>query len=416
VYSILVFLFGTFFLIARRIRLGRYRNTLLHRCGFFNLKAEEGARVIWIHAVSLGETKAIAPLYQKLRLENPDAYIVISNATETGQQEAQKSLKGADLIFYLPLDAAWIMRKLVRDLHPDLLIFVETDFWYNLIHYTRKRGGKVLLVNGKMSERSFCRWMKVPFLARRFFGMFDYLCVQNEEYRSRFEQLGISPQRLSITGNLKCDIEFAKKDPEKLQKMLRAGDFVILLASTHDPEEKLLLKALRGLQIPNLKILLAPRHPERFPVVADLLTAEKIPFLLFSKETEEAANVILIDAMGTLGICYQLSHFSLVCGSFIPGIGGHNLLEPLFLGSPVIFGPYTENQTEFAARILEAQAGYSVSIEQLPALVTELLVDPRKRQELTDRGADLIEQMRGATERTLVHVRKMVPEKNRIGV
>jgi len=407
-YSLLLLLLGAPLLICQRLFLGKYRNSLSQRLGFSLPKMPKGGSLIWIHAVSLGETKAVMPLCHMLQREYANSTIVFSNTTETGHQEATKSLPGI-VTFYLPLDIGFIMRRLVKRLHPDLLIFVETDCWYNLMRYAKKEGAKILLVNGKISEKSAKRFGCFPELSKRFFGKLDLLCLQNQEYQERFAALGVSSDKLHITGNLKSDIAQVVANPEALRKMLPSNAVIILLASTHDQEEKLLLKALKAVQIPNLRILLAPRHPNRFPLVANFLTEEKIIWASFSQGGNPDAEVILIDTMGSLGLCYQLSHLSLICGSFIPGIGGHNLLEPLQLGSPLIFGPYTDNQTEFASKILAADAGIQAAVEELPELVLRLLNNPVRRQELSAHGTQLVQQMQGGSSRTLLQIKKIWP-------
>lgn len=366
--NLVLILFGIPWLLAQYVFRGKYRASLKQRLGF-GLPLPLHKKVLWIHAVSLGEARAAAPLYHALTKAYPDTPIVISTTTETGQAEAQRSLPGAAAYFYLPLDISWIMRELMRRLQPAALILVEGDIWPNLLKAAKNQNVKLCLVNGKISEKSARRFAYFPSLAKRLFSAFDLLCVQNKTYKERFTQIGAPAEKIFVTGNLKYDASFPEIPLAEWKRALKIQptDRILTLGSTHDPEEENILRALET--IPHLKILLVPRHPERFEALS-----KRYPST-YSKRDQLTGEerVILIDAMGVLPACYQLSTLAIVGGSFVKHVGGHNILEPVQCGIPVLFGPHMEAQKEMAALVLGAKAGAQVSLAELPAAVNKIL-------------------------------------------
>ena len=297
------------------------------------------------------------PIYERLRQKYPNGAFFFSSTTKTGHLEAKRSLPNADDYFFLPLDFSWVMHKLILRLKPDLLLLSEGDFWLNLISEVKNRGGKVVLLNGKISSRSATRFAKIPRFSKRLFGKIDCLCIQNTEYATRFQSLYVPPEKITITGNLKLSIPTKKISGVEKQKWLThfnldPSDRIITIGSTHEGEEELLLPHIK-----DAKILLVPRHPERFAAVKKFLEKNAYP------------HVRLVDQMGILNICYQLSDLAIVGGSFIPGIGGHNIFEPIQAGIPVVFGPHMETQKELVQLILRSKAGLQTSIEDLPKAI-----------------------------------------------
>lgn len=375
-------LFSPKFLIDRWK--GKRHPDFLQRLGFHLPKPEKP--VIWMHAVSVGEVKALQPLFEALK--SPNSYFFITTTTATGQQEARRSLKGADYCAYLPLDFTWVVRRFVKRLKPTQFILVESDFWPNLLKTLKKQGTRISLVSGKMSKRSYARFLKFPFFSKKLFSYFDHICVQNEEYADRFRPFFPS---VTITGNLKLDL---KKEPIVPHWQLSSP--VITISCTHAPEEEWILQALLG---GAWTLLLAPRHPERFSEVAHFLDRKKIPYSRFSEKP--TGKLILIDQMGKLPLCYTHSGLAILGGSFIPGIGGHNVLEPCLYGTPVFFGPYMQTQEEFAKRVLQAHGGKQLPIAALRQEVDQFFKSP-KEAALLRRGALLaVEEGRGATRRTV---------------
>ncbi len=373
---------------------------------------------IWIHAVSLGETKAAVALYEKIRKEYPEAEVFISNTTETGYAEAKKSMSSADGFFFLPIDFLWNAKRVIQSLQPDLIVFVESDFWYNFLHTAKKKGCSICFANGKISERSCKRLSKAPFFARRLFSLIDCLCVQNESYAKRFQYLGADPSHIHVTGNTKLDIPFeAMPTLEKKEWQAKLGTLhpVITIGSTHGSEEELLLTQLLPLWriYPNFKILLVPRHPERFTEVAELLKNMNLSFIRYSQIEEKTGKeqVVLIDAMGILMSCYEIADLAIVAGSFRQGIGGHNIFEPILAGTPVLFGPYMEMQTDLVELVLKAEAGYQVDVKSLCSSVQMVLENQVQRGKLKTHGKQLVSQLSSSTQKTWEEIRPYLLKK-----
>lgn len=393
------------------IRGKRTTESLWERLGGGIVPIEKGNRpLVWVHAVSLGETKAVAPLVDRLRSTLPDPIFVISSVTATGHAEAIRAMPFADRHLYLPLDLGWIMRRVLRKLVPDLVVVTETDYWYHFLDEAKALGAKLVVVNGKLSEKSTARYSRLSFFSTPLFQLFDRVCVQSSEYCERFEAVGVDAKRLSVTGNLKFDATLPRLALEELaafrQKLdLNKEEFVITGGSTHDPEERFLLQACRELWVdfPHVKLLLVPRHPERFDDVARMLISEGIPFRRFSDSVPSRGEirVVLVDAMGVLKECYQISQLAVVAGSFTPRIGGHNLLEPCHYGIPVLFGPYMHAQPELERLVLAAGAGIQVKAEELSQSLRSLIQDKAQRERISQAGMNLVTANRGAIERTL---------------
>lgn len=352
---------------------GKKHPAFLQRLGFFIPQYED---VIWIHAVSVGEVKASIPFFSLLKEKFPKNLFCITTTTRTGFQEAKKI--PADLHFYLPLDFSFAANRFVKKLNPKFLFLIEGDLWPNLLKAVKKSGGKAILVSGKMSERSFSRFSKFPKFTSQLLSHLDLVCVQSEEHAARFSK--ISKSLVKVTGNLKFDMI-----PEVTLKKNRQS---ITIASTHSGEEALILDALNNIHLP---LFIAPRHPERFSEVATLLSRRNVSFALFSEKKE--ARVILVDKMGELPFCFAQSRIAIIGGSFVPGIGGHNFLEPLLYDCPCIFGPYTEKQKEIVSKILEANAGMQVTPEHLWQAIDHMIQD---HANYTHRCQTVINEMRGA--------------------
>ncbi len=367
-------------------------------------------RLIWIHAVSVGELKAIAPLATSLQERYPNDIFLISTITETGLEEARRSLPNAHYHVRLPLDLPWIIDPITTHLKADLLLLSETDFWYNLQKGVQSHGGHVAVVNGKLSLRSLRRYQKFPIVARHIFSTVDLFCLQGATYQERFLSLGVPSSKMHLAGNMKLDSSFPERSPEEVKRLrklwaIQEGQPVLVIGSSHDPEEKLFLSILQEVwkQLPELKVILVPRHPERFDVVATLLAKHRIPFARHSQLNDQTGQepCLLIDAMGLLRSCYQLATIALVAGSFTKAVGGHNILEPSWYGVPVIFGPYMDSQPDFTLLMNEYKAGIQVEPSLLAETILKLCRDIRLRERLGSSGKKIFLDHRGATLRTL---------------
>ncbi|MBY0528777.1 MAG: 3-deoxy-D-manno-octulosonic acid transferase [Rhabdochlamydiaceae bacterium] len=389
--------------------LGKYRESLQERLGLKLPAFLKEEKVIWIHAVSVGETRSVIPLFKKIKQIHPNAAFVISSTTETGHAEAKRSMPDAALHIFLPFDFSWIIRRTIARLHPDVLIFVESDFWFHLIEGVKKQGGRVLLVNGKVSERSMKRFCKVPFFTNKLFGRIDHLCVQSPLFLERFAKMGVPAQKMTATGNLKFDAALKHIEPQERQRWreelgIQSQDRVIVIGSTHAPEEEWLLSALDAVwkQIPELKVLIVPRHPERFGAVAEQIRARGWTLSTYSERSKQTGDerIVLIDAMGLLITCYQLAEVAIVAGSFTDKVGGHNAFEPVLLGIPVLFGPHMHTQNDIASLILQGRAGKQVSLSDLPDTLIAWLSNEQELASYANNCKELSLQTAGSVERT----------------
>ncbi len=377
-------------IIYETIFLKKKRKNLLDRLGMRPIpKAPSDKKVFWVHGVSVGEIKASLPLLKKIKENYPDTYIIVSTLTETGNLAANRFLHAfADKILFLPFDFSFVTKRYFQALKPDYVFIIETDFWYHFLKTAKKFGAKVFLISGKISERSYKRFKALSFFTKRLFVHIDKFIVQNDRYLQMFLGLNIPKEKLFVGGNLKYLLPKEEITTEELEELENAfllkGSWVITLASTHFPEEKMLLEKLLKIQGP-VKIFLAPRHPERCREIQSLLQSLQISYSLFSQSRGNAEDrVILIDQMGKLPLCFSLSQKVIVGGSFIPKIGGHNILEPTLYGRYVLFGPYMGTQEDLLHTVLERKIGKQVSLEELSEAITET----PQHLSVEDRGAD----------------------------
>ena len=391
----------------------KYHDSILQRLGFsFPEINKQGKTLIWVHAVSLGETKAISTLVIMMRARWKDSIILFSTTTETGNGEARKTVP-ADYFVYLPFDFSWVIKPAIRRIRPDLVILCESDFWLNFLEVSKEVGAKVAIVNGKISARSENRLLKIPSFAKKLFSPVDLFCVQDETYAKRFQALGVPSDKIVITGNLKFDGNYPKLTQTELFEWrshlgIAPDDPVIVVGSTHNPEESEIIHAMGKVwnRFPRLKVILVPRHPERFDEVAALLKKQKIGFRRLSQGASKGADhgnepVILIDAMGQLLKCYQIAEIAIVAGSYVQRVGGHNILEPCWYGIPVVYGPYMHGQPSFLELIQKYGADVEVPMEEMSSQLIQLMESPDRRKSLGDLGLKLTSDLHGATEKTM---------------
>ncbi len=358
-FLILAFIFWAPFWMGHFLK-GKYQISPLYRLGkdlrFFKKKKPF---LIWIHAVSVGETKAVASLVDKLKVAFPEAEFVMSHITETGLSESRRSFPDFSHLFLLPFDFYFINKKLVKNLSPDIFLLVETDFWYGLLQQLKKQGTYIFLVNGKISDKSFARFQFFKAFSTSLFSFFDHFFIQDELYAGKFSKLGIPLKKITISGNLKneshLDIMNVDRKETFLERLcISPNEKVIVLASTHEGEEEKLLDALPSDLI--CRVLVVPRHPQRFHKVFSIMQKYDVKSALYSQTIRDKQRLILIDAMGVLQYCYQIADLVILGGSFIEGIGGHNLIEPLSVGTPVFIGPHTFAQKEMVRQSLHYKA------------------------------------------------------------
>lgn len=393
-------------LLLRNSPDGRYTRFLSERLG----RVPEPARgAIWLHAVSVGEALAVERLIEQLKQRFPTRPVVLSVTTATGRSVATRRI-AADLIFYFPLDFRFAARRTLRAIRPDLVIIAETEIWPNFLREAAAANVPVMFLNGRISGRSFARYRLIRRLLRPTLTQVSGFLMQTPTDAERILDLGAPAERVQVAGNLKFDL-IPPAQPgfiERLRKELQlAGiDQVIVAGSTMETEEEPVLDAYQRVRSPQRLFILAPRHPQRFDKVAQLLAASGLPWLRRSHLGEPGAllpagGVLLLDSLGELASAYQLATLAFVGGSLAPH-GGHNLLEPAYWGVPVVFGPHMENFAAIAEQFLAAGAARrAASPRELWHVWQELLDQPLARERVGAAARLLLESQRGATQRAL---------------
>jgi 3-deoxy-D-manno-octulosonic-acid transferase len=327
--------------------------------------------------------------------------------TPTGRSVAEKEGKDfIDTFVYMPLDMSWVVRRVVRALRPRAFIVVEKELWPNIVRILSSEGIPVIVVNGTISKGSFKKYEALGFFFRPVFSKISFFCARTDEDARKARLLGCVSERVVEAGNLKFDLtplsgESAKVDVFKRDVQFGPDDMVIVAGSTHSGEEEMLIEAFKGLkeEFKGLKLVIAPRHPERFNEVDALLTRNALKFVRRSSEAGgSGADVVLLDTMGELSSVYGLSTVAFVGGTLVD-IGGHNLLEPAFFGKPVVYGPYLRSYLYMAEMLEEAGAGVRVTHRDLSAKFAMLLRDGELRRKKGEAAQKVVQANRGATER-----------------
>jgi 3-deoxy-D-manno-octulosonic-acid transferase len=388
------------------------------RLGFVDRALAERSETkwIWVHAASVGESVAISPLVLKLRRERPQWGIVVTTMTPTGSERIDE-LFGHDVCHvYAPYDYAGAVKRFLNSFKPALVILVETELWPNLVHYSKISGARIMVANARLSEKSYRGYEKFAALGKPMLKQIDCIAAQAESDAQRFERLGVSAAKLKITGSIKFDIELPVALPQ-LSAAMRAridGERPIwIAASTREGEDEKVLSALRLVQkqIPDVLLVLVPRHPERFPSAERLCEKEQMGVVRRSSNQRVDAQtaVFLGDSMGELLVYYSLAQFAFVGGSLVP-TGCHNVLEPAAMGLPVITGPSQFNFQTICERLTEQGALLSVRDERaLADLVVMLFKDPQRLHAMGDAGKTTVAANRGALERIFALVDSYLP-------
>jgi 3-deoxy-D-manno-octulosonic-acid transferase len=370
--------------------------------------AADGRPAIWIHAVSVGEVLAVRPLIGPLRRRFPSHRVLLSTTTLTGNAVAKHSLAGADGLFFAPFDWATPVRRVLRRVRPSLLLLVETEIWPNLIRESRRAGARVAIVNGRISPRSFPRYRRIRPLLARVLAEVDLFLMQAEPHAERARAIGAPPERVRVTGNLKYDAA-PPRPAAALSRVIPPGDAsspLVVAGSTVEGEENAVLDAFRRVRAaaPGARLVLVPRHPERFDAVARLVAEDGWPLArrtALGAEGWRSSPVLLLDTLGELAGTYPLATVVFVGGSLAPA-GGHNVLEPAAAGRAVVVGPHMENFQEIADEL--RTAGALVQVPDAAALgpaLAGLLADEAERDAIGARALAVVERNRGAVDRTL---------------
>jgi 3-deoxy-D-manno-octulosonic-acid transferase len=447
VYFIYSFLMGTAALLllpywlVKGLRQGKYLSNLRERMGLslgaLDKLPTDGPGAIWIHAVSVGELLSSIGLAKRLKEEYPDRPLVVSTTTVTGQTLARERMQFADAVFNFPLDWTFCVRRVLLAVRPAVVIVLETEIWPNFLREARRRNIAVLFVSGRISDRSFVRYQRYlarvgfflrPFL-RNALGNASAFLMQSEKDAERIRELGVPADRVSVSGNLKYDMELPSATP--LSSWLEAEarrqgrSPIVVAGSVVATEEPLALIAFGVVQgeHPNALLVLAPRKPERFEAAAEFIHESRRKFIRRSQlalvEHASGASgtngtisrdvtVILLDSIGELASLYRLADGAFVGGSLVPS-GGHNILEPAAFGKIPVFGPSMENFSEVASRFVAADAAIQVeSPEDAGVAWIELLRNPERREKMSENAKRLVDNSRGAMDRVLVEISKLL--------
>ena len=378
---------------------------------------------IWIHAVSVGEAQAVAPLLPLLRRRFPQRRIFVSTTTETGQALAAQKL-AADGTFYFPLDFAFACRRALRAIQPALVVIVETEFWPRFLREARRAGAAVVVVNGRISDRSFGRYHFWRRSMRSILAHVDLFLMQTEEDARRIVAIGGESAHVSVCGNLKYDVPLPDISPLAAwleNSLARAPRRPVLVAgSVVASEESAVLEAFASVRAehPRALLVVAPRRPERFDPAAQLAIDSGYRVLRrnqldFSTPLDDSADVFILDSIGELAGLYRLADLAFVGGSLVSS-GGHNILEPAAAGVPVLFGPSMENFAEIARLVLDAGAGLQINNAQhLGRACLDLLRDPARRSAMARASSDLMGRNRGAASRALDRIAALLDQVER---
>lgn len=378
---------------------------------------------LWVHAVSVGEATAIRGLISELKVVYPHKKFVISTVTPTGNKIAKSIAAENDFVTYLPFDFSFIVRRVIDTVNPCCFIIAETEIWPNLISYLNKKNIPVVIVNGRISDSSFRGYKAIKFLLKAVLNKINLFCVQTQSDALRLSHLGVSNDKIHVTGNMKFDnIDYADKiiteglDKSRVLLNLGVKEKLWVAGSTHPGEEKIILAVYKSMlkEFPELRLLIAPRHPERSAQVERLIAAEGFAVFRISKLEEgaslgsKAGTVFILDTVGRLLSFYAIASIVFVGGSLIKK-GGHNILEPAALGKPIMFGPYMFNFRDIADLFLKFQAAVLVSgAVELEGKLRYLLNNPGKAEDFSRRAREVTQEQRGATQKNLQYLKKLL--------
>ncbi len=399
------------------LRHGKYVAGFRQRLGNVAPSSNSNAPLIWIHAVSVGEAQAARPLVRELRTRFPEISLAVSTTTRTGQELAQDIFKDdAVNIFYFPFDWRWTVRRVLKAIRPTAVVILETELWPAFLRECSDQDIPVAIVNGRLSGQSFRRYKIVRGFTSRVLESVTLAIMQSQADANRLIDLGMEPKKVKVSGSLKFDagiMPASTSVTDYFNERFGLGAApMILAASTHAPEERIVLESFKRIlkNVPEARLVIAPRHPERFNEVASLIETSGLRFSRRSKTpsaVNATSNVVLLDSIGELQSVYSLATVVFVGGS-IARTGGHNILEPAAVGACVVTGGYTHNFHAIVETFSKAGALVQLSPmpeadarEELTTVLVDLLANPARRAEIGGRAQKLVNENRGATQRTV---------------
>lgn len=406
-YSLLFYLLIPFIVVRllwRGIKAPEYRCRWGERFAFYNKKYAQG--VIWFHAVSVGEAEALFPLVRQIQKQHPDARLLITTTTPTGSARVKSVMKESIEHVYLPYDIPGALNRFMRCFKPKLAVIMETEIWPNLFAHCGKNEIPLYIINARLSEKSARGYQKIPSLVLPALALVKLIATQTQDDANRFISIGAGHEKVKTLGNIKFDVEIPREIIEQglqLKANLFGGRFVWLIASTHKDEETIFLEIYKEIKpkMPELLLVIVPRHPERFGEVKRLCEQHQLTVLMRTsgESCQQNTDIYLADTMGELKMLYAAADVAFVGGSMVP-VGGHNVLEAAAVGVPVIFGPYMANFKEIAQGVLQQDAAIQCqNKDDIVSAITELYSDPTYREQLTEKGKAFVHQNQGAVSR-----------------
>ncbi|MBF0134009.1 MAG: 3-deoxy-D-manno-octulosonic acid transferase [Magnetococcales bacterium] len=394
----------------------KYRGTVLERLGI-GIQQRDAAPRIWIHAVSVGETLAAQGLIQALQRDYPHYELVLSTVTKTGRQIAQDKLTGIGVIFHLPIDLPMITRRVMKRIRPTLILIMETELWPGLLATAKASHVPVVIVNGRISPRSFHNYHRAKMFMAPFLAMVRLFIMQSPMDAERMVAMGTPKQRIRVSGNIKYDQALIRPTTTAMdaleQTIGRTDDPILLAASTHPGEEEIIIAVYKKLvqNQPMLRLIMVPRHPERAKPVAALMERQGWAVQMMSQSHGHWKNkVLLVDQVGWLTRIYGVARLVYVGGSLIPH-GGQNMLEPAAWGVPTVFGPHTFNFKDVVRLLLEAGGAMEVQdAEGLFDALNRLLNEPSTWERMGKAARQVVESNAGALPRTMTEIAAILAE------
>ncbi len=400
-----------------------YRKGTGNRLGILQEAIKDGiddGRRYWFHAVSVGEVMAAAPLVKIFKDRHPDSVIIFSTVTDTGNRTARAQIPEVDHFIYFPFDLFWIVKRVVKAMRPRLFIFFETEIWPNLLLHLKREGIPSVMVNGRISDRSFGRYKLVRQVLKKVFGSVALFLMQTEKDREKIVALGANPYKAFNTGNTKYDRALELIMREKGCGLTRAdmnipdGTAVIVAGSTHQGEEEMLIDVFRRILAgyPDTVMIIAPRHLDRLNRIEALIASSGQAFFRRSKSGKgveaKGGTIIILDTIGELFGLYKTSTIAFVGGSLVP-VGGHNILEPAAHGRPVIFGPYMDNFHEIATQITgRGGAVQAQDRDDLYIKIDKLLSDRDSLERMGREAKRFVMENSGATEKSMTLIERYI--------
>lgn len=379
----------------------QYREPLRER---FGIVSKESSESIWFHAVSMGESNAAIAIIKRLLAKCPDLNIIVTTTTPTGARQIHNGLGNKVKHHYSPCDLPGTIKRFIHRARPKLLVIMETELWPNWLHHLKEQQIPVILANGRLSERSAQKYEKVFSLAKEMMAAFVKVLAVNQHDAERFQRIGLSVDKSVVTGNIKFDIDIPQFSDHEYYPEWK-GVPVWIAASTHKGEDELILKAHQLIcqQVPNARLILVPRHPERFESVARLITESGFNMARRSQPSSwnKDAQVLLGDTMGEMMKAFNISDITWIGGSFAE-VGGHNPIEPAVLAKPVFTGPHIFNFNEIYCDLINAGGAQMVENEtELARSIVELMQAPDENQDMGKKALQVIENNRGALDKTV---------------